>query len=85
MLADVAFVVHRVGVAGHGVGAILGYAAKLSGKVLCGFVPVLGAVVAGGVNAWIVDGILDAAKDYYTDKLGILGGGAAGRALPGGA
>ncbi|WP_158319441.1 hypothetical protein [Actinoplanes xinjiangensis] len=59
--------------------------AKLSGKVLSGFVPILGAVVAGGVNAWIVDGILDAAKDYYTDKLGILGGGAAGRALPGGA
>jgi hypothetical protein len=132
MPADVAFVVNRLGVAGHGVGAILGYqagrgdilgaddmaaiilyrvgaddftaamkqaalgrtvagklaaklSAKLSGKILSGFVPILGAVVAGAVNAWIVDGILDAAKDYYTDKLRILDGGAAGRALPGGA
>jgi hypothetical protein len=77
MVADVAFVVNRLGVAGHGAGAILGYQA--------GRGDILGADDMAAIHAWIVDGILDAAKDYYTDKLRILGGGAAGRALPGGA
>ncbi|MFC4068340.1 hypothetical protein [Actinoplanes subglobosus] len=58
--------------------------AKMSGKALAGFVPILGAVVAGGVNAWIVDGILDAAKEYYADKLKILGAGGSGYGLPAG-
>jgi len=53
--------------------------AKSLAKALAGFVPVLGPVVAGGINWYILDGLRDAAQAYYQSKAQVFcGGGAAG-------
>ena len=40
-------------------------AKKLGAKAATGFIPGIGAIVGGGVNLWIMDGITDAACKYY--------------------
>lgn len=53
--------------------------AKSLAKALAGFVPVLGPVVAGGINWFILDGVRDAAQAYYRSKAAVMcGGGAPG-------
>lgn len=47
-------------------------AAKFAGKAAAGFVPFLGPAVGGGINLWIISGILDAAQEFYGDKIGLL-------------
>lgn len=44
-------------------------AAKFGGKALGGFIPILGPIVGGGVNLWLISGIMDAASGFYRDKL----------------
>ncbi|MBA4768570.1 MAG: hypothetical protein H2049_13190 [Porphyrobacter sp.] len=45
------------------------FAAKFAAKGAAGFVPFLGAVVGGGVNLWLLNGIQDAAEEFYKDKI----------------
>jgi hypothetical protein len=47
-------------------------AAKVTAKGLAGFVPVLGPVVAAGVNWYIFDGINDAANAYFQSKAKVV-------------
>lgn len=52
--------------------------AKSLAKAFAGFVPVLGPVVAGGINWFILDGLRDAAQAYYQSKAQAVCGGVAG-------
>lgn len=53
--------------------------AKSLAKAMAGFVPVLGPVVAGGINWFILDGLRDAAQAYYQSKAQVMcGSGALG-------
>lgn len=45
------------------------FASKFVAKGIGGFIPVLGAVVGGGVNLWLLNGIQDAAEAFYDDKI----------------
>lgn len=47
-------------------------AAKYGGKALGGFIPFLGPVIGGGVNLWLISGIMDAASGFYTDKIKLV-------------
>lgn len=46
--------------------------AKFAGKTAAGFIPILGPVVGGGINLWIISGVLDAAHEFYSDKVGLI-------------
>jgi hypothetical protein len=50
-------------------------AAKFSAKGLAGIVPVLGPIVAAGINWYILSGINKAADAYYESKARIVCGG----------
>lgn len=52
---------------GAKVGAKFG--AKIAGKLAGGFIPLLGAVVGGGINLYFIASICDAAERFYDDKL----------------
>lgn len=43
-------------------------AAKLMAKGGTGWIPVIGGLVSGGVNWWLVSGLLDAAEKYYSHE-----------------
>ncbi len=43
-------------------------AAKLMAKGGTGWIPVIGGLVSGGVNWWLVSGLLDAAEEYYSHE-----------------
>ena len=45
------------------------FGAKFVGKGAAGFVPFLGAVVGGGINLWLLNGIQDSAEEFYRDKI----------------
>ncbi|MBV1695077.1 MAG: hypothetical protein KGP27_11500 [Hyphomicrobiales bacterium] len=47
-------------------------AAKFAGKTAAGFIPFLGPAVGGGINLWLISQILDAAQEFYTDKVRLL-------------
>ena len=47
------------------------FAAKFAGKGLAGFVPFVGPAVGAGVNIWLINSIIDAAEEYYRDKLAV--------------
>lgn len=54
-------------------------AGKSLAKAAAGFVPVIGPLVAGGINWYLLDGLRDAAQAYYQSKAQVLcGSGAAG-------
>lgn len=54
-------------------------AAKSVAKAAAGFVPVLGPVVAGSINWFILDGLHDATRAYYRSKAqAVCGGGSGG-------
>lgn len=40
-------------------------AAKLAAKTGVGWIPLIGGAVSGGVNWWLLNGLLDAAEKYY--------------------
>jgi len=40
--------------------------AKIASKLATKWVPILGGVVSGAINIWVLDGLIDAAEDYYT-------------------
>ncbi len=48
------------------------FGAKFGGKALAGWVPILGPVVGGGVNLWLLSSIIDAAEDFYGDKIKLI-------------
>ncbi|MDG4762873.1 hypothetical protein O7632_01895 [Solwaraspora sp. WMMD406] len=48
------------------------FGAKFAGKLGAGWIPVLGAVVAGGVNVWLIESIMSSAEDYYRDKIQLI-------------
>lgn len=38
---------------------------KLAGKALFGFIPFVGPAVSGGINLWVLNGIIDTSKLHY--------------------
>lgn len=48
------------------------FAAKFGGKALAGWVPILGPVVGGGVNLWLLSSIIDSAQEFYDDKIALV-------------
>lgn len=48
------------------------FAGKFAGKAAAGFVPFLGPAVSGGVNLWLISGIIDSSERYYRDKIALL-------------
>ncbi|MEB3180323.1 MAG: hypothetical protein VKL59_15000 [Nostocaceae cyanobacterium] len=47
-------------------------AAKLAAKLGTSWVPILGGLVSGGINLWLMSELLDAAESYYTHDYIIL-------------
>jgi hypothetical protein len=45
------------------------FSGKFAGKIGGGFLPVLGPIVGGGVNYWLISSISAAAEEYYNDKI----------------
>jgi hypothetical protein len=45
------------------------FSVKLGGKAFAGFLPFVGPAVSGGVNLYFINGIAEAAKDWYSLKL----------------
>ncbi len=45
------------------------FAGKLGGKAAAGFIPLVGAVVGGGVNLWFLSGIASAAEQWFRFKV----------------
>jgi hypothetical protein len=45
------------------------FAGKLGGKAATGFIPLVGAVVGGGVNLWFLSGIAAAAEQWFRFKV----------------
>jgi hypothetical protein len=41
-------------------------AGKVATKLTTKWIPIVGGVVSALINAWILDGLIDAAEDYYT-------------------
>jgi hypothetical protein len=48
------------------------FAGKFAGKAVGGFIPFVGPIVSGGVNVWLLTGIIDASKRYYADKAALV-------------
>ncbi|MEG3839385.1 hypothetical protein [Microcoleus sp. herbarium14] len=47
-------------------------ATKLMAKTGTGWIPLVGGIVSGGVNWWLVDGLLEAAEQYYSHEYIVL-------------
>lgn len=47
-------------------------ATKLSVKVGLGWIPLVGGLASGGVNLWLISGLLDAAEEYYNSDYVVL-------------
>lgn len=47
-------------------------ATKLMAKTGTGWIPLVGGLVSGGVNWWLVSGLLDAAEEYYSHEYVVL-------------
>jgi hypothetical protein len=47
------------------------FAAKFAAKTAGGFIVILGPAVGAGVNIWLINSIIDAAEEYYRDKLAV--------------
>lgn len=43
-------------------------AAKLAAKLGTSWIPLLGGVVSGGINLWLISNLMDAAEKYYTSN-----------------
>lgn len=56
--------------------------AKSVAKAMAGFVPLLGPVVAAGINWYILDGLRDATQAYYQTKVQAMCGAATVGAMP---
>ena len=39
---------------------------KVASKLTTKWIPIIGGVVSATINAWVLDGLIDAAEDYYT-------------------
>lgn len=50
------------------------FAGKLAGKAAGGAIPILGAIIGGGINLWFITSIADAANEYYNFKTNLAGG-----------
>lgn len=48
------------------------FTSKFGAKAVGGFVPFLGPIVGGGVNLWLLDGIMKASVKFYNDKINIV-------------
>jgi len=48
------------------------FAGKFAGKAAAGFVPFFGPMVSGGVNLWLISGIIDGSERFYRDKIALL-------------
>lgn len=46
--------------------AVAKIGAKMGAKASTAWVPIIGGIVSGGVNVWLVQGLLDAAEQYYS-------------------
>jgi hypothetical protein len=46
--------------------AVAKVAAKFVAKLGVGWIPLIGGVVSGGINFWLLSGLMDAAYSYYT-------------------
>ena len=47
-------------------------ASKLAAKLGTSWIPIFGGVVSGGINWWLMAGLLDAAEKYYTHSYVLL-------------
>ena len=47
-------------------------AGKLLAKMSTKWIPVIGGVVGGGINYWIINGLLNAAERYYSEEYVVL-------------
>jgi hypothetical protein len=47
-------------------------AAKAAAKLSTKWIPFIGGIVSGGINYWVADGLLDAAKQYYSSDYVVL-------------
>ena len=43
-------------------------AGKVASKLSTKWIPIIGGVVSAAINAWVLDGLIDAAEDYYTSE-----------------
>lgn len=48
------------------------FAGKFGGKLIGGFVPFVGPIVGGGINLWLLNGIINAAEQFYRDKVKLI-------------
>jgi hypothetical protein len=46
--------------------AVAKVVAKFAAKVGVGWIPLIGGAVSGGINFWLLNGLMDAAYSYYT-------------------
>ncbi len=46
--------------------AVTKVAAKFAAKLGVGWIPLIGGAVSGGINFWLLSGLMDAAYSYYT-------------------
>ncbi|MDX2308210.1 MAG: hypothetical protein NW216_08230 [Hyphomicrobium sp.] len=51
-------------------GALFG--SQVAAKAGTGFAPVIGAVAGAGINYWIMSGVIEAADQFYEDKLALI-------------
>jgi hypothetical protein len=49
-----------------GAKAVAKMGAKMGAKASTSWIPIVGGIVSGGVNVWLVQGLLDAAEQYYS-------------------
>lgn len=47
--------------------AVAKVTAKLATKVGVGWIPIIGGIVSGGINYWLLNGLTDAAYEYYSN------------------
>ena len=41
-------------------------AGKVASKLTTKWIPIIGGIVSAAINAWVLDGLIDAANEYYT-------------------
>ncbi len=47
-------------------------AGKVAGKMSTKWIPGIGGIVSAGINWWVLDGLIDAAEEYYTSDYVLL-------------
>jgi hypothetical protein len=47
-------------------------AAKLAAKTSTKWIPILGGVIGAGINSWVMDGLLDAARSFYRGEFAVF-------------